>query len=171
MDFIVRATRIPLEVLIGKRHLADVPIAQRLSWAAPRKTTRVEDLTYSMMDIVHVKIPVAYGEGRYAFIRLQGEALKRDPDQSVFAWGRFLNPLDLPQCPTDSAADSSLGQAGLLCPSSCLHHPRANSRSPSTSFASHKKNFRGCWESPNMTSISLRRSHQHPTGFALVSPY
>ena len=64
------------------------------------------------MDIVHVKIPVAYGEGRYAFIRLQEEALKRDPDQTVFAWGCFLNPpdSDLPQCPADTAADSALGR-------------------------------------------------------------
>ena len=64
-----------------------VPVSRRMSWAANRTTTRVEDEAYSLMGLFGVHMPTIYGEGRNAFIRLQEEILRRIPDQSIFAWG------------------------------------------------------------------------------------
>lgn len=61
-------------------------IAKKMSWAARRETTRVEDLAYSLMGIFGVYMPPLYGEGTHAFIRLQEAIMKTSNDQSIFAW-------------------------------------------------------------------------------------
>ena len=53
---------------------------------AGRQTTRVEDLAYCLMGIFDVNMPMIYGEGSKAFIRLQEEILKKTTDLSLFAW-------------------------------------------------------------------------------------
>lgn len=55
-------------------------------WAARRKTTRVEDIAYCLMGMFGIYMPMLYGEGERAFIRLQEEILKVTNDQSLFAW-------------------------------------------------------------------------------------
>ena len=63
-------------------------IAQRMSWASKRVTTRPEDISYCLMGIFNVNMPLLYGEGgEKAFVRLQEELLKSSDDQSLFAWG------------------------------------------------------------------------------------
>ncbi|TBU51618.1 hypothetical protein BD310DRAFT_890577 [Dichomitus squalens] len=79
-------TGIELEVLLHKRSLHDVSVAKRMSWAADRETTRVEDRAYSLLGIFDINMPALYGEGERAFRRLQVEILLRIPDQSLFAW-------------------------------------------------------------------------------------
>ncbi|KAI0644530.1 hypothetical protein C8Q79DRAFT_778317 [Trametes meyenii] len=74
-------------VLRGRVPLSAVSVARRMSWAARRVTTRVEDEAYALMGIFGVTMVTNYGEGTYAFTRLQEEILKRVPDQSLFAWG------------------------------------------------------------------------------------
>ncbi|KAI0531709.1 heterokaryon incompatibility protein-domain-containing protein [Xylaria digitata] len=64
-----------------------VCVAKRMSWAAKRNTTRVEDEAYSLMGIFDVNMPLIYGEGKKAFLRLQQEILRVSDDQSLFAWG------------------------------------------------------------------------------------
>jgi hypothetical protein len=64
-----------------------VSIARRMSWAARRRTTRIEDQAYALMGIFDVNMPLLYGEGEKAFIRLQEEIMKTSDDQSIFAWG------------------------------------------------------------------------------------
>lgn len=61
-------------------------VAQRLSWAAKRRTTRVEDEAYCLMGLFNVNMPLLYGEGTKAFHRLQKEILKQTKDVSLFAW-------------------------------------------------------------------------------------
>lgn len=61
-------------------------MAQKLSWAAKRQTTRIEDEAYSLMDIFSVNMLLIYGEGSAAFVRLQEEIIKNSSDQSIFAW-------------------------------------------------------------------------------------
>lgn len=61
-------------------------VAQKMSWAAGRQTTRLEDRAYSLMGLFDVNMPLLYGEGQKAFIRLQEEILKQTDDQSIFAW-------------------------------------------------------------------------------------
>ena len=70
-------------------HLLDInaaSAAQKMSWASSRKTTRVEDLAYSLMGIFNVNMPLLYGEGDKAFTRLQHEIVKMSDDESIFAW-------------------------------------------------------------------------------------
>lgn len=63
-------------------------IAEKLSWASYRQTTRAEDMSYCLLGIFGVNVPLLYGEGEAAFDRLQGEIMKEQDDPSVFLWGR-----------------------------------------------------------------------------------
>jgi hypothetical protein len=79
-------TGIPGAYLNGSRRLNKASIAQRMSWAAHRKTTRPEDEAYCLLGIFGISMPLLYGEGRKAFLRLQEEIMKRSTDQSILAW-------------------------------------------------------------------------------------
>lgn len=61
-------------------------IAKRMSWASGRQTRRREDVAYSLMGLFAVNMPMLYGEGARAFIRLQIEIMAQSDDQSLFAW-------------------------------------------------------------------------------------
>lgn len=61
-------------------------IAHRMAWAARRQTTRTEDRAYSLLGIFDVNMPLIYGEGSKAFLRLQEEIVKRSNDLTIFAW-------------------------------------------------------------------------------------
>ncbi|KAK5685129.1 hypothetical protein LTS10_003205 [Elasticomyces elasticus] len=69
-----------------KPHAFQASVACRLSWAARRRTTRVEDRAYCMLGILQVNMPLLYGEGSGAFGRLQEELIRRSSDQSIFGW-------------------------------------------------------------------------------------
>jgi hypothetical protein len=60
--------------------------AQVLSWASKRRTMLVEDIAYSLMGLLHINMPLLYGEGMNAFIRLQLEVMAKYDDHSLFAW-------------------------------------------------------------------------------------
>ena len=64
-------------------------IAKRMSWASKRETTRVEDMSYCLLGLFDVHIPLLYGEGDKAFLRLQEEIVKQYYDHSIFAWGQI----------------------------------------------------------------------------------
>ncbi|KAH8648651.1 hypothetical protein BX600DRAFT_530428 [Xylariales sp. PMI_506] len=64
------------DVLPGILPLIEVSIASRMKWAALRQTTRVEDIAYSLLGIFGVRMPLLYGEGSNAFLRLQQEILR-----------------------------------------------------------------------------------------------
>jgi hypothetical protein len=61
-------------------------VAQRLSWASNRVTTRREDIAYCLLGLLGVNMSLLYGEGSRAFVRLQEELIKISDDQSLFAW-------------------------------------------------------------------------------------
>jgi len=68
-------------------------VAQKMSWAALRKTTREEDRAYSVMGLFGVNMPLLYGEGGdKAFVRLQREIMKQSIDDSIFAWSTKRPP-------------------------------------------------------------------------------
>jgi hypothetical protein len=83
---IQRITGIDTKILTTGE-LDSVSIARRMSWAAKRQTTRIEDRAYSLMGIFDVNMPLLYGEGKKAFARLQEAIMKTSDDQSLFAWG------------------------------------------------------------------------------------
>lgn len=57
-----------------------------MSWASKRQTTRPEDEGYCLMGLFRVHMPLLYGEGRNAFLRLQYEIVRQSNDESLFAW-------------------------------------------------------------------------------------
>lgn len=79
-------TNIHLSMLRHQNKPEDFSIAQRMSWAANRETTRPEDRAYSLLGVLDITISIRYGEGSQAFLRLQEAIIARDADQSVFAW-------------------------------------------------------------------------------------
>lgn len=82
-----RITRIDEASLNNVGRLPALPIAQKMSWASYRKTTKPEDIAYSLMGIFGVNMPLLYGEGQEnAFTRLQEEIIKKSNDLSIFAW-------------------------------------------------------------------------------------
>jgi hypothetical protein len=80
-----RITGIHHGVLLGNDHL-NYTVAERMSWAAGRNTTRVEDMAYSLLGIFDVNMPLLYGEGDRAFLRLQEEIIKNNFDDTLFSW-------------------------------------------------------------------------------------
>ncbi|KAM4057050.1 ankyrin repeats (3 copies) domain-containing protein [Hirsutella rhossiliensis] len=113
-------------------------IAQRMSWAAGRRTTRVEDGAYCLMGLFSINMPLIYGEGERAFIRLQEEIMRVSDDYSLFAWrapdtrGGLLatspaafagsnnivpfSPLDTPNSPFTNAVELEAGDANGMTP-------------------------------------------------------
>jgi hypothetical protein len=89
-ELIERATRIPQQVLLTG-NLDNVSIATKMSWAADRQTSRREDIAYCLMGIFQIYMPLLYGEGSNAFLRLQQEIIKVSLDPSLFAWGLASN--------------------------------------------------------------------------------
>jgi len=79
-------TGIPSQALTGATRLGAFSIAERMSWASERSTTRKEDMAYCLLGIFDVNMHMLYGEGYNAFSRLQEEIMKTSMDQSIFAW-------------------------------------------------------------------------------------
>ncbi|KAI1858007.1 hypothetical protein JX265_011037 [Neoarthrinium moseri] len=63
-----------------------ISVAKKMSWAAGRETTRVEDIAYCLLGLFDVHMPMLYGEGAKAFVRLQEEILRESEDHSIFCW-------------------------------------------------------------------------------------
>ncbi|KAF7618720.1 putative ankyrin repeat-containing protein [Aspergillus flavus] len=85
-DVLSDITSIPVGILVGDDDVETASVAQRMSWAARRETTRIEDRAYCLMGIFGINMPPIYGEGKNAFIRLQEEIMKVLDDHSIFAW-------------------------------------------------------------------------------------
>ncbi|KXL47497.1 hypothetical protein M433DRAFT_152814 [Acidomyces richmondensis BFW] len=83
---VTEITGIPRAILDHTRPINELSIAQRLSWAAKRETTREEDKAYCLFGILDVNMPLLYGEGSRAFRRLQEQLISQSTDQSIFAW-------------------------------------------------------------------------------------
>ncbi|OTA98132.1 hypothetical protein M426DRAFT_123183 [Hypoxylon sp. CI-4A] len=83
-------TSVDTGVLKGKS-LDGILVGRRMSWAANRTTTRVEDIAYCLLGIFDINMPLLYGEGKKAFIRLQEEIIRSSHDLSIFAWKADLS--------------------------------------------------------------------------------
>ncbi|KAE9372496.1 HET-domain-containing protein, partial [Stipitochalara longipes BDJ] len=91
-------TTVPEDILSEPEDITSCSIARKMSWAASRETSREEDMAYCLLGIFGVNMPLLYGEGMGAFIRLQEEILKESDDQSIFAWS-LTDPLLPPLLP------------------------------------------------------------------------
>lgn len=108
-ELLISKTGVPADILKGKGAPQTCSIAQRMSWAAKRTTTRVEDRAYSLMGLFDVNMPMIYGEREQAFMRLQEHIIAKSTDESIFVWS-----LDLLE---DSTRDAKQVHCGLLATS------------------------------------------------------
>jgi hypothetical protein len=81
-------TGIAVQALRGNP-LSDFTVTERMLWAAKRKTTRKEDEAYSLLGIFDIHMPLIYGEGEKAFVRLMEEIEKYSQGKASLA----LRPL------------------------------------------------------------------------------
>jgi hypothetical protein len=77
---------IDVDTLRRDKPISESSVARRMSWASYRNTTRIEDKAYCLLGIFGVNMPLLYGEGTRAFVRLQEEILKTSDDHSILAW-------------------------------------------------------------------------------------
>ncbi|OAX34889.1 hypothetical protein K503DRAFT_723777 [Rhizopogon vinicolor AM-OR11-026] len=68
---------------------------EKMTWAVNRKTTRVEDLAYSLIGIFDISMTIAYGEGDRAFKRFMAELIQNCKEWQILMWAGGL-----PSCPT-----------------------------------------------------------------------
>ncbi|CAK7222093.1 hypothetical protein SCUCBS95973_004724 [Sporothrix curviconia] len=108
------------ELFLYGGNLRLASIARIMSWASRRETTRKEDQAYSLLGLFGISMPMLYGEGDAAFIRLQKMLIETYDDQSVFAW-------DWPSSFCDAwwgvlaPAPSFFRNSGNIIPVSALH--------------------------------------------------
>jgi hypothetical protein len=76
-------TGIDVMTLRATTTLSSASVACKMSWAANRQTTRIEDVAYCLMGLFDVNMPLLYGEGKKAFIRLQEEIIRENDDHSI----------------------------------------------------------------------------------------
>ncbi|KAI0206582.1 heterokaryon incompatibility protein-domain-containing protein [Astrocystis sublimbata] len=121
-------TGIPVDVLRNKTNPTAYSVAQRMSWASKRTTTRLEDRAYSLLGLFDVNMPMIYGERDRAFLRLQELIISRSSDESIFIWD-----LDLLE---GSIRDAKQVFCGLLAPS-----PACFARSRDVVLVGHSRGF------------------------------
>lgn len=76
---------------IGDRYIQNLDppkasVAMKMSWASRRETSRIEDVAYCLLGLFDVNMPLLYGEGKKAFLRLELEIIRKSDDESIFAW-------------------------------------------------------------------------------------
>ncbi|KAI6459476.1 hypothetical protein MCOR03_008676 [Pyricularia oryzae] len=86
LDLLSSITGIDDTILSGETRLSELPVARKMSWAAQRRTSRDEDIAYCLMGLFDLNMPLLYGEGQKAFIRLQEQILDQTRDLSLLAW-------------------------------------------------------------------------------------
>jgi uncharacterized protein involved in tolerance to divalent cations len=88
-------TGVAIEALRG-RPISQFSVADRMSWAARRETTREEDAAYCLLGIFEIHIPIMYGEGKQnALARLQREIrILSDPASVVPTDAPWIVPFE-----------------------------------------------------------------------------
>ncbi len=111
-------TKIDADVLRQPQSLYTKSIARRMSWASARKTTRIEDIAYSLIGVFNVNMPLLYGEGGKAFIRLQEEIMRSTYDHSLFAWNPYYSDFSW-------GINHSMGEGPVVGTGLLARHPAA----------------------------------------------
>ncbi|KAM0436846.1 hypothetical protein ACHAPT_002559 [Fusarium lateritium] len=97
-----RITKISAAYLNGEKRVTEASVAERMSWASRRQTTRVEDMAYCLLGIFNINMPLIYGERDKAFQRLQHAIIREIDDQTILAWGTgFVGQGGFGQCDGD----------------------------------------------------------------------
>lgn len=89
LNIVREVTGIRSDILAHRTSVFSASMAERISWAAGRSTSRREDRAYSLLGLMDINMPLLYGEGDKAFARLQEELIRKSYDHSLFAWGLY----------------------------------------------------------------------------------
>ncbi|KAI6102096.1 hypothetical protein F5141DRAFT_256678 [Pisolithus sp. B1] len=161
----------------------------RLHWASVRRTTRPEDIAYSLFGIFQVHLPIFYGESaQNALGRLLAEIVSRSGDVSVLDWvGKRSSfnscfPTDLAPyqivprfqlIPSDPAGRNNLDpKKAQQLYNKLARLPRAgfvNSKLtlPSTVHPVTEVKPQGSWPGPSRYGYAIRASRLRPLNVAL----
>ncbi|KAK6833308.1 Vegetative incompatibility protein HET-E-1 [Apiospora arundinis] len=101
-EWILGFTTIHRKALHDASSIPTFSIAQRMSWAAGRQTTVPEDMAYCLLGIFDINMPMLYGQGHKAFLKLQEEIIRVSDDHSILAWDKTDSNLE----PTAGLANS-----------------------------------------------------------------
>ncbi|KAK3620609.1 hypothetical protein LTR56_023322 [Elasticomyces elasticus] len=107
VDQLSAITGIAPQYLIANHRFSIASVAERMSWASDRQTSREEDKAYCMLGLFGINMTLRYGEASNAFLRLQKKGFQRTGDESMFAWST-----DGTYCYWPNGIQ--LGQKGLL---------------------------------------------------------
>ena len=102
-----QVTNIPLNDLCNFRPGPD-RAWEKMTWAASRKTTRIEDVAYSLIGIFDISMTIAYGEGDRAFKRFMAELIQNCKEWQILVWAGGL-----PGYPTEPACYRTTNDAAL----------------------------------------------------------
>jgi Heterokaryon incompatibility protein (HET) len=91
VSYIAERSGIDAGFIEARIALEQASVAEKMSWVSRRQTTREEDMAYCLLGIFDVNMPLLYGEGKKAFMRLQLEIIRKSDDESIFAWRREPN--------------------------------------------------------------------------------
>ncbi|MCJ1367563.1 hypothetical protein MMC16_006697 [Acarospora aff. strigata] len=145
------------------RQPSSASVATKMSWASKRKTSRVEDVAYCLLGIFDVNMPLLYGEGRKAFLRLEMEIIKKSDDESIFAW----------RCAQDDSGMLAPWPSAFAGSGDIIPQPAAFERSP-YSMCNKGLEFHvpdvprynhtivlrlNCWDGSSAVKILLQRQH------------
>lgn len=72
-------TGVPVSALQGAP-LSRFSVHERMAWAKFRRTSRIEDQAYCLLGVFGVHMPLIYGEGENALVRLRKETQSLDSD-------------------------------------------------------------------------------------------
>ncbi|KAG1745405.1 heterokaryon incompatibility protein-domain-containing protein [Suillus paluster] len=81
---------------------------EKMTWAASRKTTRLEDIAYSLTGIFDISMTIAYGEGDRAFKRFMAELIQNCKEWQILVWAGGL-----PGCPTEPGCYDTKNEVAL----------------------------------------------------------
>lgn len=84
-----RVTKIPMNDLCNFRPGPN-RAWEKMTWAASRKTTRIEDVAYSLTGIFDISMTIAYGEGDRAFKRFMAELIQNCKEWQILVWAGGL---------------------------------------------------------------------------------
>lgn len=99
-------------------------VREKMLWASLRKTTRTEDVAYSLLGIFNISVPIAYGEGKRAFRRLMEAIAEECREWQIFAWAGPHSPYatSFPESPAGYRALTEKTATLLVMPR-LVHRP------------------------------------------------
>ena len=130
--YVSRATHLSSDHLSSP---LEASVAAKMSWASKRRTSKPEDIAYSLLGPFEVNMPLLYGEGdRKAFKRLQYEIVRSRRDESIFAWTRLSHSqLDYATAPGPgllAPSPKNFSESGNIVPIHPIHFERAKLHAP-----------------------------------------